>query len=221
MSWPSAEDQIAQAGVDPDSELAKLIRNNQDFHLLRPEEARHRFPYLRGFGSIGVNSAPKGRTADDPTGGYPRALYEVYDWLLSHPNLQPEPPPLESPPLPVAPEGKGPKALAAMGWNLRISGAQTSLGASRQSPLTRWIQQRSSQRRTLPADHIRRSSIHRIVAALGAERIPHLFLPTVCMPTPPSIGRLTGMRGRPQSVFRCHPHPPYSSCVHTARLMVA
>jgi hypothetical protein len=37
--WPSVEEQLAAAKVARGSALEKLIRDNQDFHMLRPEEA--------------------------------------------------------------------------------------------------------------------------------------------------------------------------------------
>ena len=38
-AWPSVEHQLVQSNVVPGSALEKLIRDNQDFHLLRFEEA--------------------------------------------------------------------------------------------------------------------------------------------------------------------------------------
>jgi len=37
--WPRVEEQLAASKVIQGSELEKLIRNNQDFHMLRPEKA--------------------------------------------------------------------------------------------------------------------------------------------------------------------------------------
>jgi hypothetical protein len=36
--WPTLEEQLAEANVTPGSALEKLIRDNQDFGLLHPEE---------------------------------------------------------------------------------------------------------------------------------------------------------------------------------------
>ena len=36
--WPTIEDQLRAAHVQPGSKLEELIRENQDFSLLRPEE---------------------------------------------------------------------------------------------------------------------------------------------------------------------------------------
>jgi len=38
--WPSVEEQLEAAGIIRGSALDKLIRENQDFHLLSPEESR-------------------------------------------------------------------------------------------------------------------------------------------------------------------------------------
>jgi len=48
--WPSLEEQLAASRVARGSALEQLIRDNQDFEILRPEEARDKLrlpPWLR------------------------------------------------------------------------------------------------------------------------------------------------------------------------------
>jgi len=90
LSWPSLAAQLTAAHAPAGSPLAKLIAANQDFSLLRPDEARDRRglpPWLRVYWRKGH---PEGRyTAADPTGGYPLVLKEVLEWMESHPDLVP------------------------------------------------------------------------------------------------------------------------------------
>jgi hypothetical protein len=77
--WPGLEEQLQADHVAPSSALAKLIAENQDFGLLRPEEAadaRRLPPWLR---VLWRKHHPDGRyLASDPTGGYPRLLRDVH-----------------------------------------------------------------------------------------------------------------------------------------------
>ena len=115
--WPTLKTQIQKAEAPAGSALEKLIRANQDFSLLRPEEAydKIRIPlWLR------VNwrkAHPEGTyLATDPTGGYPLVLKEVAEWMEKHPDLRPGRPEPDIAPRPVKTSG---------GTNLRISGAAT------------------------------------------------------------------------------------------------
>jgi hypothetical protein len=93
-SWPSVEEQFAKAKVISGNALDKLIRDNQDFHLLRPEEADDNIglpPWLRVYWR--KQHPEGGYSADDPTGGYPRVLKNIHTWMLANQNLQPSPPP--------------------------------------------------------------------------------------------------------------------------------
>lgn len=87
--WPTVEEQLAQAGATQGTALERLIRENQDFHLLRPEEANDRIgipPWLRVHWR---KAHPDGRySSDDPTGGYPRTLRDTHSWMLAHPDLR-------------------------------------------------------------------------------------------------------------------------------------
>ncbi|HEX2641791.1 MAG TPA: exo-alpha-sialidase [Thermoanaerobaculia bacterium] len=87
--WPSVSQQLANGHVNNGSALEALIRRNQDFSLLRDDEA---------FDSIRVplwlrvawrKAHPEGKyEATDPTGGYPFVLKEVYEWMTTHQDFQ-------------------------------------------------------------------------------------------------------------------------------------
>src|SRR3954447_23775555 len=129
-NWPSYEQQRTEAAVSPGSALERLIQNNQDFHLLRAEEATDKLgvpPWLRVYWR---KQHPEFEyRADDPAGGYPRALKNIHTWMLTHQDLQPD-----SPPNPTAgPTSTSPPSTAVaaapsrvVGADLQISGAQTS-----------------------------------------------------------------------------------------------
>jgi hypothetical protein len=135
-AWPSVERQLAESNVVPGSALEKLIRDNQDFHLLRSEEATDKIGLPQWLRVYWRKQHPEVEyRADDPTGGYPRVLKNLHAWMLTHQDLQPDPPSGPAPPTDVAPtrvaevEPAAPMAVAptrAIGTNLRISGAQTT-----------------------------------------------------------------------------------------------
>lgn len=115
--WPSLQQQLD--GVIPGSALEQLIRQNQEFGLLRAEEARDtiRVPaWLRVWWR--KNHPELQYNFKDPTGGYPLVLKEVYQWMLSHQDLQPG-----------AADGTVDEVAAkaaSVSGEMRISGAQTS-----------------------------------------------------------------------------------------------
>jgi hypothetical protein len=153
MSLPGAEEQIAAAQVDPNSPLAQLIRENQDVEQLQPAEVAAMAaeepppgvapteievpPWLRIYWR--KQHPESDYSPEDPTHGLPKALEQLADWMLTHPTLESEPPPmpvaappslqLEPPPTPAAPHAAGEEVVAVtpvVGSNLRISGAQTT-----------------------------------------------------------------------------------------------
>jgi len=89
--WPTLEEQLRASKVIPGSALEKLIRENQDFDRLRPEEAHDNLrlpPWLRVYWR---KQHPELRVAaHDPTGGYPLALWDIYLWMLEHQDLEPQ-----------------------------------------------------------------------------------------------------------------------------------
>lgn len=85
-AWPSVEEQLAEAKVIHGSALEKLIRENQDVSLLRPEEAhdkRHLPPWLR----IYWRKQHPNAIYTGPSGGYPLVLEKLYDWMTEHQDL--------------------------------------------------------------------------------------------------------------------------------------
>jgi hypothetical protein len=129
--WPSLQSQLAQDRVPAGSPLAKLIASNQDFQLLRPEEAYDKVvapPWLR---VLWRKEHPDMQyVPGDGSGGYPLVLKEVYEWMVSHPDLWPG-----SPGRDMAekkkPVSHGPRPVP--GPDFSISGAQPSPGRNRTS----------------------------------------------------------------------------------------
>ncbi len=73
------------------SALERLVRDNQDFKLLDPDEADDRLripPWLRVYWrKQHPETAP---APGDPTKGYPLALRDIYEWMVTHQDLEPE-----------------------------------------------------------------------------------------------------------------------------------
>ncbi len=122
-SWPSVQEQLTEHHVMIGSALERLVLANQDFGMLRSEEANDRLgipPWLRVL--YRKNHPHDSFLASDPTGGYPFVLHEVLEWMLTHQDLQPGPGVRR--PLPVG-GGDSLDAASETGEE-RISGAQTS-----------------------------------------------------------------------------------------------
>jgi hypothetical protein len=118
-AWPSLAEQLAADRVPPGSALERLIAANQDFSLLRPGEARDGRGIPLWLRVAWRKAHPRMRypdTAADPTGGYPLLLDEVHEWMLSHPDLVPGLPELDS----------GPERATVESLEQRISGLRTS-----------------------------------------------------------------------------------------------
>ena len=120
---PTVSQQLAVDNIRPDSALAQLVRANQDFDLLHPDELTTTRPELPPWLKvIWKKEHPKGNyTPADPTGGYPLVLREVHEWMLSHQDLKSGVP--ENDQFPAA--NPDPDAPILSG-EARISGAQTS-----------------------------------------------------------------------------------------------
>lgn len=90
--WPSLKSQLAADRIPAGSPLAKLIESNQDFQLLRPEEANDKISIPLWLRVVWRKQHPQGDfRATDGTGGYPLVLNELYEWMVSHPDLRPGP----------------------------------------------------------------------------------------------------------------------------------
>jgi hypothetical protein len=119
--WPSLEQQLAHDNVRPGSPLEALIRENQDFGMLRAEEANDLIGIPAWLRVMWRKEHPEAvYSANDRTGGYPRVLKDVHQWMVFHQDLKPGPPE----PLSFDTSELGKNAL--VGGNLRISGAQTT-----------------------------------------------------------------------------------------------
>jgi hypothetical protein len=121
-AWPALEQQLKKDHVRPGSALETLIYQNQDFQMLRAEEANDKIPvpvWLRVYWRKGHPELTYSR--QDPTGGYPRVLAEMYEWMVSHQDLVPS----EADAM-TAPDFDLDTAAATAGADLRVSGAQTS-----------------------------------------------------------------------------------------------
>jgi len=87
--WPTLDEQLREAGAPQGSALAKLIADNQDFSMLRAEEAQDKLrlpPWLRVHWR--KNHPDYTYIPGDPTGGYPLALRDMYIWMTLHPDLK-------------------------------------------------------------------------------------------------------------------------------------
>ncbi|MEO7311796.1 MAG: hypothetical protein ABIX01_15435 [Chitinophagaceae bacterium] len=88
--FPSLPVQLSAAEARPGTALDSLIRANQDFGVLRIDEAnelRGLPPWLRVFWR---KAHPEGKyAAEDPSGGYPLVLKEVLEWMSTHQDLKP------------------------------------------------------------------------------------------------------------------------------------
>jgi BNR repeat protein/fibronectin type III domain protein len=115
--WPTLQEQLVRAKAPAGSPLEKVIRENQEFSLLRPEEAYDKLRVPHWLRVAWRKAHPEMvYSALDPTGGYPLVLKEVAEWMEHHPNLRPGPREKDVPPH---------LFKATVGTNLRISGAQT------------------------------------------------------------------------------------------------
>jgi hypothetical protein len=122
-TWPSLQSQLAQDRVPAGSPLAKLIAANQDFQLLRPEEAYDKIAVPAWLRVLWHKEHPDMRyVPGDGSGGYPLVLKEVHEWMASHPSLQPGSPDRSAPDK-KKPTG-GPKPTP--GPDYSISGVQVS-----------------------------------------------------------------------------------------------
>lgn len=89
-TWPAIEEQLAAAKVVRGSALEKLIHENQEFHLLRPEEAHDRLGIPHWLRVYWRKHHPDGNySAENPSGGYPRMLRRVREWMVTHQDLRP------------------------------------------------------------------------------------------------------------------------------------
>lgn len=83
--WPTLEEQLAEDRIIPGSALEQLIKENQDISLLNPAELNDRWrlpPWVR----IYFRKQHPELTFTGADVGYPLALKELYEWMLSNQN---------------------------------------------------------------------------------------------------------------------------------------
>ncbi len=125
--YPTLRTQLSQSylgeNVQPDSPLAELIAQNQDFDMLRADEFNDKRglpPWLRVWWR---KQHPESLyTAEDPTKGYPLVLKEILEWMISHQDLKPGPGISEESTTKSSPFIDS----LTIGTNVRTSGAQTA-----------------------------------------------------------------------------------------------
>jgi hypothetical protein len=83
--WPTLEEQLSAVKVKPGSALEKLIRSNQDFDLLYPEEAHDQLPYPPWLRVYWRKAHPK--IDWYKTVAYPLILKEIGGWMRRHQDL--------------------------------------------------------------------------------------------------------------------------------------
>ncbi len=117
LEWPTVQEQLTKDHVQPGSALERLILNNQDFSVLNAKEFNDRITIPLWLRVLYRKNHPHDTfSPKDPTGGYPLVLHEVWEWMVSHQDLQ---------------RGKvegihGEDKTATETGEMRISGAQTS-----------------------------------------------------------------------------------------------
>jgi hypothetical protein len=122
-AWPSVDQQLTQEylgrAVESESALEKLIRDNQDFSILRDGESADKLrfpPWLRVWWRKA--HPDENYSGQDPTGGYPRALNEILEWMMTHQDLK------DGPGVQEKSSDADPDATIAS--NVRISGSQSA-----------------------------------------------------------------------------------------------
>ena len=87
MGRPTVNDQVKQSGASAQSELAKMIRANQDFELLQDEEFEDEFPIPPWLRVAWRKQHPEVQLpAKHPGAVYPEVLSQVYKRMKANPN---------------------------------------------------------------------------------------------------------------------------------------
>ncbi len=85
--WPALADQLKEEylgrQVQAGTALEQLIKDNQDFSILREDEKSDTRRYPAWLRVWWRKAHPELKnSAEDPTGGYPRALNEILEWRI-------------------------------------------------------------------------------------------------------------------------------------------
>jgi hypothetical protein len=107
--WPSLEEQLTASRVAKGSALEQLIRDNQDFEMLRPEEAHDKLKLPLWLRVYWRKLHPRAQYTGS-SGGYPLSLSDLYEWMVEHQDLNPPKPDVVDPAdprraKPAAPKG--------------------------------------------------------------------------------------------------------------------
>ncbi len=122
--WPTLSEQLGKEyhglKVRSGTALEALIRKNQDFTILHEQEKNDKIGVPAWLRVWYRKAHPENEySVDDPSGGYPRVLNEILEWMVTHQDLK------------KGPGISGNSAVdpdevdATVGSDLRISGAQT------------------------------------------------------------------------------------------------
>jgi hypothetical protein len=88
--WPSVEEQLGESRVVHGSALEQLIRENQEFELLHPDEANDGLPippWLRVHWRKRHPEEVPGESSPAAAYPYPDVLDSVYEWMRIHQDL--------------------------------------------------------------------------------------------------------------------------------------
>ena len=90
LQWPTVQEQLEKSRVQSGSALERLILENQDFSVLNPKEATDHLRIPLWLRVLYRKNHPNDRfSPNDPTGGYPLVLNEVWEWMSTHQDLRP------------------------------------------------------------------------------------------------------------------------------------
>jgi hypothetical protein len=84
--WPSIDEQLAEHKIPTGSALAQIVRDNQDFHMLRPEEAHDDLGLPPWFRVLSRKLYPDFRHLPGDPSGYPKPLRRMLHMMLHDPN---------------------------------------------------------------------------------------------------------------------------------------
>ncbi len=85
---PLLDAQIEEAQASKGSRLEQLIRDNQDFELLAPEELDDKFPYPLWLRVLWRKQHPEVQMpANNPGGAYPEVLSQLGKRIMANPEL--------------------------------------------------------------------------------------------------------------------------------------
>ena len=88
--WPTLKQQLEEDRVVPGSALERLIAENQDFRLLRPEEAHDQIRGARsGCASSGARRTRTEYSRRRSDRRLSAVLKEIHEWMLTHQDLLP------------------------------------------------------------------------------------------------------------------------------------